>query len=61
MPIDGAVASIVRDAGVPLLGSVTGVFSWVRPDHLLVVDADAGSIRVNPEATTVARFRNSRG
>jgi phosphoenolpyruvate-protein kinase (PTS system EI component) len=45
---------------VPLLASVTGVFSWVRPDHLLVVDADAGTIRVNPEATAVARFRNTR-
>ncbi|HEX3697527.1 MAG TPA: GAF domain-containing protein [Polyangia bacterium] len=61
LPVDGAVAAIVREAGVPLLGSVTGVFSWVRPDHLLVVDADAGTIRVNPEATTVARFRNTRG
>jgi phosphotransferase system enzyme I (PtsP) len=60
VPADGAVAAIVRDAGVPLLASVTGVFSWVRPDHLLVVDADAGTIRVNPEATAVARFRNTR-
>ena len=58
---EGAAATLARDAGLPLLSSVTGVFSWVRPDHLLVVDADAGTIRVNPEATTVARFRNNRG
>jgi phosphotransferase system, enzyme I, PtsP len=60
VPPHGAVAAIARDASVPLLGSVTGVFSWVRPDHLLVVDADAGSIRVNPEATAVVRFRKDR-
>jgi phosphotransferase system enzyme I (PtsP) len=59
--LDGAAATLARDAGLPLLSSVTGVFTWVRPDHLLVVDADAGTIRVNPEATTVARFRNNRG
>jgi phosphotransferase system enzyme I (PtsP) len=56
----GAVAALARAAGVPLVAGVAGVFAWVRPGDLLVVDADAGSVRVNPEATQVARFRNQR-
>jgi len=43
-----------------LLARVKGVFAWVRPGDLLVVDAKAGSVRVNPEATAVARFRTRR-
>jgi len=57
---DGAVAALARAAGVPLMTSVAGVFGWVHAGDLLVVDADAGSVRVNPEATQVARFRNQR-
>jgi phosphotransferase system enzyme I (PtsP) len=57
---DSAVATLVRAAGRPLLASVNGVFSWLRPDDLLVVDADAGLLRINPPATAVARFRNDR-
>jgi phosphotransferase system enzyme I (PtsP) len=57
----GAVAALARAAGVPLVAGVAGVFSWVHPGDLLVVDADTGSVRVNPEATQVARFRNQRG
>jgi phosphotransferase system enzyme I (PtsP) len=55
-----AVGLLARSAGVPLMSAVTGVFAWVHPGDLLVVDADAGSVRVNPEATHVARFRNQR-
>jgi phosphotransferase system enzyme I (PtsP) len=54
---DAAPAAIVGAAGRPLLASVAGIFSWLRPDDLLVVDADAGCLRINPPATTVARFR----
>ena len=57
---EGTVAKIVRAAGLPLLKMVTGIFSWVHPDDLLVVDADAGSVRINPGATAVARFRSER-
>jgi phosphotransferase system enzyme I (PtsP) len=56
-----AGVSLARGAGVPLLASVAGIFSWVQPDDLLVVDADAGCVRVNPSATTVARFRKDAG
>ena len=60
LPGDAVAAEIVRAAGRPFLGGVKGLFSWVRPDDLLVVDAETGSLRVNPEATAVARFRNKR-
>jgi phosphoenolpyruvate-protein kinase (PTS system EI component) len=57
---DAIAAEIVRSAGRPLLAGVKGVFAWVHPDDLLVVDGEAGSLRVNPEATAVARFRSRR-
>jgi phosphotransferase system enzyme I (PtsP) len=61
---DGAVAALGRAAGVPLVAGVAGIFAWVHPGDLLVVDAGAdgaaASVRVNPEATQVARFRNQR-
>ncbi|HVZ72464.1 MAG TPA: GAF domain-containing protein [Polyangia bacterium] len=55
-----APAALARAAGVPLVAGVAGLFAWVHPGDLLVVDADAGSVRVNPEAAHVARFRNQR-
>jgi len=59
---DGAVAALARAAGAPLVAGVAGIFAWAHPGDLLVVDADAasGSVRVNPEATQVARFRSQR-
>jgi len=60
----GAVATLARAAGVPLVAGVAGVFAWVHPGDLLVVDAgdsSVGSVRINPEATQVARFRSQRG
>ena len=56
----GLVAEIVRLSGRPLLAQVEGVFAWIRPGDLLVVDAETSSVRVNPEATAVARFRTRR-
>ncbi len=58
VPVDCGPAALVRAAGLPLLGSVRGLYAWLRPEDLLVVDADAGVLRINPPATTVARFRN---
>jgi len=57
---DGAAAAAVRASGRPLLAAVGGAFSWLRPDDLLVVDADAGVLRINPPATAVARYRSAR-
>jgi signal transduction protein with GAF and PtsI domain len=59
VPGDGGPAALARAAGRPLVASVHGLFGWLRPEDLLVVDADAGVVRVNPPATTVARFRSA--
>ena len=56
---DSGPAALARSAGRPLLASVRGLYTWLRPEDLLVVDADAGIVRINPPATTVARFRQS--
>ncbi len=57
---DGGPAALARSAGRPLVAAVHGLFGWLRPEDLVVVDGDAGVVRVNPPATTVARFRNRR-
>ena len=55
---EGATAALVRSAGLPLLASVDGVFSWLQPEDLLVIEA--GGLRINPPATAIASFRNAR-
>jgi len=55
---DSAAAALVRAAGLPLLSSVGGVFSWLQPDDLLVIES--GGLRINPPATAIAHFRNAR-
>lgn len=55
---DSAAAVLVRAAGLPLLSSVGGVFSWLQPDDLLVIES--GGLRINPPATAIAHFRNAR-
>jgi phosphotransferase system enzyme I (PtsP) len=55
-----AAAAIARAAGIPVLAEVDGLFAWTRPGDLLVVDADAGSLRVNPAATAVEHMRSAR-
>ena len=57
---DGGPAALARSAGRPLVAAVHGLFGWLRPEDLIVVDADAGVVRVNPPAMTVARFRSTR-
>jgi phosphotransferase system enzyme I (PtsP) len=55
---EGAAAALVRAAGLPMLASVGGVFSWLQPEDLLVIES--GGLRINPPATAIAHFRNSR-
>ena len=55
---ESGTAALVRSAGLPLLASVSGVFSWLRPEDLLVIES--GGLRINPPATAIAHFRNTR-
>ena len=58
MRSEGATAALVRSAGLPMLASVGGVFSWLQPADLLVIES--GGLRINPPATAIAHFRNAR-
>jgi phosphotransferase system enzyme I (PtsP) len=60
LPDDSPGVEIARAAQVPVLDDIGGLFAWVRPDDTLLVDADAGLLRVNPPATTIARYRHLR-
>ena len=54
MRADGATAALVRAAGLPLLASVGGVFSWLQPEDLLVIEVRrlCASIRPRPRSRT---------
>jgi phosphotransferase system enzyme I (PtsP) len=58
VPEESATAALVRSADLPMLASVGGVFSWLQPDDLLVIES--GGLRINPPATAIAHFRNAR-
>lgn len=60
LPGDALGVEIARACRTPVLGDLAGLFAWVRPDDTLLVDADAGLLRVNPPATTIARYRHLR-
>lgn len=57
---DGPGVAIARAGGIPVLTQVEGLFAWVRPGDLVVVDADAGALRINPAASSVESYRKSR-
>ncbi|MFI5309580.1 MAG: GAF domain-containing protein [Polyangiales bacterium] len=61
LPDDALGVSVMRAAAIPVLADVAGLFAWVRPDDTLLVDGGAGILRVNPPATTIARYRHNRG
>ena len=56
-PATADAVAIARAAGLPLLAEVQGLFAWTRPGDLLVVDADRSLVRVNPNASELARAR----
>jgi phosphoenolpyruvate-protein kinase (PTS system EI component) len=58
VPADSATAALIRSAGLPVLASVGGVFSWLQPEDLLVIEP--GGLRINPPATAIAHFRSTR-
>jgi phosphotransferase system, enzyme I, PtsP len=60
LPDDSLGVAIARAASIPVLADVPGLFAWVRPEDTLLVDCSAGILRVNPPATTIARYRHAR-
>jgi len=47
-------------ASIPVVADVSGIYAWARPGDRMLVDGDAGLVRVNPPPTAVARFRARR-
>jgi phosphotransferase system, enzyme I, PtsP len=58
--ISPAALAIARAARLPLVSDAHGIFGWARPGDLLAVDADAGSVLVNPAAADIERVRRAR-
>ncbi len=52
--------ALCRSAGVPVVADLTGIYAWARPGDRMLIDGDAGLVRVNPPPTAVARFRAER-
>ncbi len=51
--------ALTRAAGVPLVVGVRNLFSWLRPDDLLVVDAELGQVRLNPSYSAILAARSN--
>lgn len=57
---DSLGVKVARAGAVPVLSNVAGLFAWVRPEDTLLVDGSQSIVRVNPPATTIARYRHKR-
>jgi len=60
LPEAGLGPAIARAAGLPAIADIPGLFAWLLPDDTVLVDGTAGILRVNPPATTIARYRHAR-
>ncbi len=50
-------ARVARAAGIPVVGDVGGLFAWARRGDVVLLDGDAGVVRVHPSAGQIAEFR----
>ncbi len=48
---------VARAAGIPTIGDVGGLFAWARRGDVVLLDADAGVVRVHPSAAQIAEHR----
>jgi len=49
--------ALARVGALPVVGDVGGLFAWARAGDVLLVEAESGTVRVNPSPTQIARFR----
>ena len=52
---------MARAAAIPVVSDVAGLFGWVRHGDTMIVDGDAGVVRVNPPPSLLARQRHRMG
>jgi phosphoenolpyruvate-protein kinase (PTS system EI component) len=48
---------VLRAARLPVIAEVAGLYAWARPGDRVLIDAQAGLVRVNPTPGEEARFR----
>jgi phosphotransferase system, enzyme I, PtsP len=58
--VSPAAIAVCRAAALPVVGDVAGLFGWVRPNDLLAVDGDRGTVLVHPAPTEIERLRRAR-
>ena len=54
-----ASIEIARAAQLPTVSDVPGLFAWARPDDLLAVDGDTGTVLIHPAPTDIERMRHA--
>jgi hypothetical protein len=57
--VSPAAIAIPRAARLTTVSDVPGLFGWVRPDDLLAVDGDTGTILVHPAPADIERVRHA--
>jgi phosphotransferase system, enzyme I, PtsP len=55
-----AAIAIARAAQLPTVSDVPGLFGWTRPDDLLAVDGDTGTVLIHPAPAEIERLRRER-
>jgi len=57
--VSPAAIAIARAARVPTVSDVPGLFGWARPDDLLAIDGDTGTVLVHPAPADIERLRHA--
>ena len=55
-----AAIAIARAAQLPTVSDVPGLFGWARPDDLIAVDGDSGTVLIHPAPAEIERLRHQR-
>jgi len=58
--VSPAAIAIARAAKLTCVSDVSGLFGWARPDDLLAVDGDSGTVLVHPAPADIERLRHAR-
>jgi phosphotransferase system enzyme I (PtsP) len=58
--VSPAAIAIARAAQLPTISDVPGLFGWARPDDLLAVDGDTGTVLIHPAPAEIERLRHAR-
>jgi phosphotransferase system enzyme I (PtsP) len=57
--VSPAAIAVARAAQLPTISDVPGLFAWARPDDLLAVDGDTGTVLIHPAPAEIERLRHA--